>query len=153
VEKGVEVRARGNFLKNASTVREAITAALELLPDNGYLAVQAYVDRTSFPQVAGVRDLVAARAGRPVTFGWGPRFLHSTGQFHKGGPTVGVFIQILQVPRGDVEIPGRPFTFGELIRAQADGDASVLESLGRPVLTVTLTDPDEQLVTLFEAFN
>jgi len=153
VEKGVEVRARGNFLKNASTVREAITAALEMLPVNGYLAVQAYVDRTSFPQVAGVRDLVAARAGRPVTFGWGPRFLHSTGQFHKGGPTVGVFIQILQVPRGDVEIPGRPFTFGELIRAQADGDASVLESLGRPVLTVTLTDPDEQLVTLFEAFN
>jgi len=90
---------------------------------------------------AELRDLVAARTKRPVTFGWGPRFLHSTGQFHKGGPAVGVFLQITQTPMEDLAIPGRPFTFGQLITYQAAGDASVLADHGRPVLTLTLTDP------------
>jgi len=88
-----------------------------------------------------------------VTFGWGPRFLHSTGQFHKGGPAVGVFIQILQIPTSDVAIPDMPFTFGQLISAQAADDADVLASLGRPVLTLTLTDSTSDLTPLFEAFN
>jgi glucose-6-phosphate isomerase len=88
-----------------------------------------------------------------VTFGWGPRFLHSTGQFHKGGPAVGVFIQILQNPEGDVVIPERPFTFGQLIAAQAAGDANVLAEHGRPVLTLTLTNPNKELEALFAAFN
>ncbi|MBU6265597.1 MAG: hypothetical protein KGM14_05305, partial [Actinomycetales bacterium] len=80
-DKGIEVRAHGD-LGDAKTVRQAITAVLEQLPADGYVSVQAYVDRANYPQLHGVRDLVAARAGRPVTFGWGPRFLHSTGQFH-----------------------------------------------------------------------
>ncbi|MDH6533104.1 glucose-6-phosphate isomerase [Aurantimicrobium minutum] len=149
---GIEVRAHGD-LGDASTVREAITAVLEQLPADGYVSIQAYVDRANFPEVAGVRDLVAARAGRPVTFGWGPRFLHSTGQFHKGGPAVGVFIQILQAPEGDVVIPERPFTFGQLIAAQAAGDANVLAEHGRPVLTLTMTNPNKELEALFAAFN
>jgi glucose-6-phosphate isomerase len=151
-DRGIEVRALGN-LAGATTVREAVTAVLEQLPEHGYVSVQAYIDRVDYPQVSGVRDLIAARAGRPVTFGWGPRFLHSTGQFHKGGPAVGVFIQILQTPEFDVAIPERPFTFGELIAAQAAGDANVLAEHGRPVLTLTLTDPDAQMLALFEAFN
>lgn len=153
VDNGIEVRAHGDFLGSAKTVRAAISAALMGIPEHGYLSVQAYVDRATYPQLDGVRELVAARAGRPVTFGWGPRFLHSTGQFHKGGPAVGVFIQILQSPAQDLEIPGRPFTFGQLIEAQAAGDANVLAQLGRPVLTLTLTRPELQLVSLFEAFN
>ncbi len=153
VENGIEVRAQGNFLGSASTVRDAITAALSTLAKDGYLSVQAYVDRVSYPQLSGVRDLVAARSGRPVTFGWGPRFLHSTGQFHKGGPAVGVFVQILQSPARDLQVPERPFTFGQLIAAQAAGDAAVLAAHGRPVLTLTLTHPDDQMVALFEAFN
>jgi glucose-6-phosphate isomerase len=153
VENGIEVRAHGDFLGGASTVREAITAALSSLPKDGYLSVQAYVDRVASPQLFGVRDLVAARSGRPVTFGWGPRFLHSTGQFHKGGPAVGVFIQILQAPNRDLHIPDSPFTFGQLIAAQAAGDAAVLADHGRPVLTLTLTNPGAQMVALFEAFN
>ena len=76
-----------------------------------------------------------------MTFGWGPRFLHSTGQFHKGGPRVGVFLQITTTEPVDVTIPERPFTFGELIRAQAAGDASVLEQHGMPVLRLNLTEP------------
>lgn len=152
VNHGIEVRAHGD-LGDAKTVREAISAVLEQLPSDGYVSVQAYVDRVNYPEVFGVRDLVAARAGRPVTFGWGPRFLHSTGQFHKGGPATGVFIQILQNVSEDLEIPERPFTFGQLIAAQAAGDAEVLAQHGRPVLTLTLTNPNKELEKLFEAFN
>jgi glucose-6-phosphate isomerase len=152
VDHGIEVRSHVP-LGDAKTAREAITAALELLPADGYVSVQAYLDREAYPQAYGVRDLVAARAGRPVTFGWGPRFLHSTGQFHKGGPAVGVFIQILQTPSEDLTIDERPFTFGELIEAQAAGDAQVLAHHGRPVITLTLTNPDAQLEHLFAAFN
>lgn len=79
-------------------------------------------------------------SGRPVTFGWGPRFLHSTGQFHKGGPAIGVFLQVTAAPAEDLSIPDRPFTFGELISAQAAGDAQVLAGHGRPVLRLHLTE-------------
>ncbi|MEN9751583.1 MAG: hypothetical protein RLZZ600_630 [Actinomycetota bacterium] len=150
---GVEVRAHGSFLGHAKTLREAVTALLEAVPSDGYVSVQAYIDRVALPQLSGVRQLVAARAGRPVTFGWGPRFLHSTGQFHKGGPAVGAFIQILQTAETDLQIPERPFTFGQLIAAQAAGDANVLADHGRPVLTLTLPAGADDLTALFEAFN
>ena len=65
-----------------------------------------------------------------TTFGYGPRFLHSTGQFHKGGPAVGAFLQIVDEPQEDLEVPGEPYTFGTLIRAQADGDLQTLRSHG-----------------------
>jgi glucose-6-phosphate isomerase len=87
-----------------------------------------------------------------VTFGWGPRFLHSTGQYHKGGHPEGVFLQITAAHPTDVEIPDRPFTFGTLISAQAAGDANVLAERGRPVLRLHLTDPANgvrQLLSLF----
>ena len=113
--------------------------------------MQAYLDRTAVPQLAGIRELIAADTGRPTTFGWGPRFLHSTGQYHKGGPATGVFVQILGSGEIDLEIPGRPFTFGQLIAAQAAGDADVLVAHGRPVITLTLTDPQADVLSLFEA--
>ena len=75
-----------------------------------------------------------------MTFGWGPRFLHSTGQFHKGGPAIGVFLQVTAAAADDLAIPDRPFSFGELIAAQAAGDAQVLSDHGRPVLRLHLTD-------------
>ena len=100
-----------------------------------------------------LRDVLAARAKRPVTFGWGPRFLHSTGQFHKGGPAVGVFLQITQDPEEDLAIPDSPFTFGQLIQYQAAGDASVLADHGRPVLTLTLTDPKSDIAVLAGALG
>jgi glucose-6-phosphate isomerase len=147
------VRTTGSFLGDASTLDGAVDALLAQLGPDGYVSVQAYVDRLALPQLAGIRDLLAAKAGRPVTFGWGPRFLHSTGQFHKGGPAVGVFLQITAAAPEDLEIPDRPFTFGQLIQAQAAGDASVLGEHGRPVLTLTLTNPEADVVSLFEAVN
>lgn len=138
-EAAIEVR--GAVADGAHDLRSAIEALLTTVPENGYIAIHAYADRTALRSLEALRDAVAARTGRPTTFGWGPRFLHSTGQFHKGGPAVGVFLQVLTSGGEDLAIPGRPFTFGELITAQAAGDAAVLVEHGRPVLTLTLTDP------------
>ena len=137
---GIEVRASGPLTLSGDTLASAVDALLATLPADGYLSVQAYLDRVAHPEVADLRDLLAARAKRPVTFGWGPRFLHSTGQFHKGGPAVGVFLQLVTTGEPDLEIPDRPFTFGQLIQAQAAGDASVLADHGRPVLSLTVPD-------------
>ena len=121
---------------------------LDAVGPDGYLAVQAYLDRIGHPEFAELRDALAAAVRRPVTFGWGPRFLHSTGQYHKGGPANGVFLQLVGAGGDDLEIPGRPFTFGQLIQAQAAGDASVLAEHGRPVLTLTVSDPAAALAAI-----
>ena len=139
IDGSIEVRG-GDWLGSAATAEEAVRALLDTLQPDSYLSVQAYFDRLAFAQLEGVRDELAAVTGRPVTFGWGPRFLHSTGQFHKGGPAIGVFLQVTAASAEDVAIPERPFTFGELIAAQAAGDAQVLEGHGRPVLRLHLTD-------------
>ena len=141
-DEGIEVRASGGLTISEHTLSGAISALLAELSPVGYVALQAYLDRVHHPEFAALRDVVAAKAKRPVTFGWGPRFLHSTGQFHKGGPAIGVFLQITAeyTEAEDLAIPDRPFTFGQFIQAQAAGDASVLADRGRPVLTLTLRD-------------
>lgn len=141
VADGVEVRAAGGLETAEHSLAGAIDALLGQLGQDGYVAVQAYLDRIANPEYAELRDAIAARVARPVTFGWGPRFLHSTGQYHKGGPANGVFLQIVGSAARDLEIPERPFTFGQLIQAQAAGDASVLADHGRPVLSLTVADP------------
>ena len=74
-----------------------------------------------------------------------------TEKFHKGGPAVGVFLQLVAAAHPELPIPGRPFTFGQLIRAQADGDASVLAELGRPVLSLALTEVDAGIQRVIDA--
>ncbi|MDZ4045778.1 MAG: glucose-6-phosphate isomerase [Rhodoglobus sp.] len=147
----IEVRGTADVVAGATDLAGAISALLSHLSDDGYVAIQAYVDRVAHPGLAALRDELAARAKRPVTFGWGPRFLHSTGQFHKGGPAVGVFLQLTTVEDEDLQIPDRPFTFGQLIRAQADGDASVLADHGRPVLSLTLRNPAASIPLVLDA--
>ncbi|MDO7868386.1 glucose-6-phosphate isomerase [Nocardioides jiangxiensis] len=145
----IEVHATRGLLDGTQEARAAVAALLaQVDPAHGYLAVMAYLDRVAHADLAAVRDSLATRLGRPVTFGWGPRFLHSTGQFHKGGAPVGVFLQITATPVTDVEIPDRPFTFGQYIQAQAAGDAVVLGEHGRPVLRLHLTDLDAGLEQL-----
>jgi hypothetical protein len=150
-EGGIEVRGSAGLLGNAQSVSAAIDALLAHIGPDNYLAVQAYVDRHANRELSKLRDLLAEKTGRPVTFGWGPRFLHSTGQYHKGGPAIGVFLQITATAATDLEIPDSPFSYGYLIQAQAAGDASVLADHGRPVLTLTLTDPAQDLAALFSA--
>lgn len=153
VADGVEVRVSDPALAESGTVAGVLAALWSRVPADGYVSLQAYVNRLELAQLSGLRELVAADTGRPTTFGWGPRFLHSTGQYHKGGPATGVFLQIIERTDVDLEIPGRPFTFGQLIQAQAAGDASVLAEAahGRPVVTLTLTDPQVEVLSLFEA--
>ena len=140
VDDGIEVRATDGLLGDITTVEGAIAALLDSLDPKGYLSVMAYLDRMRDSSLAAVRAPLARRLERPVTFGWGPRFLHSTGQFHKGGTPFGSFLQITGAVAEDLAIPDRPFTFGELITAQAAGDAGVLASKGRPVLRLHVPD-------------
>ena len=78
-----------------------------------------------------------------------PRYLHSTGQIHKGGPKNGAFIQITQQPSIDLDIPGENYTFGELAAAQALGDVKALTELGLPVLHIHLKNPEVRLLQIF----
>ncbi len=136
VDGGIEL-----FGSTAGSVEQAVAELLgEIDPHHGYLAIQAYLDRVDLASFAEVRESAAARTGRPVTFGWGPRFLHSTGQYHKGGTPIGVFLQITCEPQHDLAVPGRDFTFGGFIASQAAGDAQVLRGHERPVLTLHLRD-------------
>jgi glucose-6-phosphate isomerase len=124
-------------------VLDAVSALLGRIDaHHGYLSVQAYLDRHRDAALADVRPALAERTGRPVTFGWGPRFLHSTGQYHKGGPATGVFLQVTNGPAADLEVPGRPFTFDQFLTAQAVGDGQVLADKGRPVLRLHLDGPN-----------
>jgi len=151
----IEVRALGgDWLAGATTVTGAVDSLLSRLdPGQGYISIMAYLDRLADAPLAGARRTIADRTGAPTTFGWGPRFLHSTGQYHKGGPANGVYLQITTAPQEDLAIPGRTFTFGDFIAAQAAGDAQVLADRGRPVLRLHLTDHETGLAQLTRALG
>jgi glucose-6-phosphate isomerase len=151
----VEVRVLGEgWADGAGTLVEAVEALLRQLdPEQGYVAVMAYLDRLRYADLASARRALAVRTKRPVTFGWGPRFLHSTGQLHKGGPPVGVYLQVTGAAEPDLGVSGRDYTFGRLIAAQAAGDARVLADHGRPVLRVHLTDVEAGIAALQEALG
>src|SRR6266511_968772 len=108
-----------------------------------YVALMAYLDPTAQAEATlqrtrtGIRN--ATRAA--TTLGFGPRFLHSTGQYHKGGPNTGRFVQLVDRPTTDMEVPGREYPFGTLIAAQAAGDAEALEAKGRRVVRIGLDGP------------
>ncbi|MCB0977376.1 MAG: hypothetical protein KDB02_07945, partial [Acidimicrobiales bacterium] len=115
---------------------------LSAVQPGDYIAIQAYVDPQD-PMVDTLSELrVALRDALKVatTFGFGPRFLHSTGQLHKGGPPTGVFLQIVGRNSSDAEIPGRDFTFAELEQAQADGDLLTLHRHGLRVVRTTVDE-------------
>ena len=145
VDGPVTVYASDGWLpEGTDSVAGAVEALLGRLDgETGYLAVQAYLDRHRDAALAEVRDTLAVRTGRPVTFGWGPRFLHSTGQYHKGGPPTGVYLQVTGQPQADLAVPDRPFTFHEFLTAQAVGDGRVLAGHDRPVLRLHVGSPDD----------
>jgi glucose-6-phosphate isomerase len=147
----VEVFGDATLLAGMTTLAQVVEALVRAVPPLGYLAVQAYLDRFADAPAAAVRPALAALTPRPVTFGWGPRFLHSTGQYHKGGPPLGVFLQVTGVVHEDVPVPGREFTLGRLQLAQAVGDGRVLAGRGRPVVRLHLTDRPAGLAALLAA--
>jgi glucose-6-phosphate isomerase len=105
-----------------------------------YVAVMAYLPPSQALDgaVAELRAAVRAGTGAATTFGYGPRFLHSTGQLHKGGPATGRFLQLVDAPGRDAEIPGAGYSFGTLIAAQAAGDLETLRACGLPAERIVL---------------
>jgi glucose-6-phosphate isomerase len=149
----IEVSSLGLDLSDITGVPTALVKILGQLAEDGYISVHAYMNRIADVDAEALRDALSSVADRPTTFGWGPRFLHSTGQYHKGGPRQGVFIQLVTKSNDDLQVPGRDFTFGELIASQAAGDAMVLAELGRPVLTFTLNNPVEDFNNILRAIG
>jgi glucose-6-phosphate isomerase len=121
---------------------------------NAYVALQAFIEPTAARDeaLARIRRLVRDRIGRATTAGYGPRFLHSTGQLHKGGAPIGLFLQLTADHPADMPIPDWPYTFGQLIDAQAAGDFATLESHDLPIVRVHLgADVDGGLAALERA--
>ena len=125
-------------LQGASTVNGVLMAHLSRVQLNDYVAINAYVERTDAVHQVFQRIRTRIRDAKKVatTLGYGPRFLHSTGQLHKGGPNSGVFIQITCDDAEDLPIPDEPYTFGVLKAAQALGDMKSLTSRNRRVIRV-----------------
>jgi transaldolase / glucose-6-phosphate isomerase len=105
-----------------------------------YVAIQAFVDPGRQDELDPLVDRARAETGCVVTHGFGPRYLHSTGQLHKGGPNTGLFVQVVDEPGDELPIPGRKLGFRRLIQAQAAGDLSSLEERGRRIVRVRLED-------------
>jgi transaldolase / glucose-6-phosphate isomerase len=118
---------------------QSLDELLEAASPRDYVCIQAFIDPAREAELEPLIDR-AALTGCVVTHGLGPRYLHSTGQLHKGGPPEGRFIQILDDPGDELAIPDRPFGFGKLIRAQADGDLASLRERGRPIVRVNLEE-------------
>jgi glucose-6-phosphate isomerase len=139
----------------ASELAARLGAELKTRHAPEYIAVQAFIAPSSSRDTAieGLRRTLA-RTGCATTAGYGPRFLHSTGQLHKGGPPTGVFLQLTSGHPTDRPIPGWPYTFGQLIDAQARGDREALASHDRPVIHVDLgADVDAGLAALGKALE
>jgi transaldolase / glucose-6-phosphate isomerase len=146
LEEGKSVQTSDGFSvfsssgANGSTLAEVLKNFLTEAKPNGYVAINAYLPRNEemIKQLQDMRDAIRAKTGNAVTAGFGPRFQHSTGQFHKGGSANALFLVITAEPAADFEVPTQGLTFGTLIRAQALGDYEALIEAGRKVLRVHL---------------
>jgi hypothetical protein len=139
-DKTNEVLATGDepALDPESSVDELLAQAKE----GDYMCVQAFVEpsEANDGRIADLVRKLRRRSGLVVTHGYGPRYLHSTGQLHKGGPNTGLFLQVVDDPGDELAIPGRPFGFRRLIRSQAAGDFASLKERGRRVARVHLEE-------------
>ena len=113
-----------------------------------YFAILAYLPRTDNNEVLKLIQLISNKANKPVTFGWGPRYLHSTGQLHKGGQPNGCFVQITSEVESELAVPGESFKFSDLIEAQALGDALAITERRLPLIRIHLRNNNSALKQL-----
>ena len=118
-----------------------------------YFAVMAYLTRGTEDEITKLRSIISNKTNMPTTFGWGPRFLHSTGQFHKGGQQNGAFIQITADSQVDVHIPNQTYSFAQLIMAQALGDAKALTERDLPLIRLHLKNRSAGITKLLTELN
>jgi transaldolase / glucose-6-phosphate isomerase len=139
-DKTNEVLATGKepALEPEGSVEELLAHAKE----GDYACVQAFIEPTADNdrRIAGLVERLRRESGLVVTHGYGPRYQHSTGQLHKGGPNTGLFLQLIDDEGDELPIPGKPFGFRRLIRAQAAGDLETLKERGRRVARVRLEE-------------
>ena len=138
-DKTNEVLAAGDVTLEPEGSIDELVEGVEP-PD--YICIQAFVDPTAGNEarIAQLAGSLQERSGCVVTRGFGPRYLHSTGQLHKGGPANGVFLQIVEDYGAELQIPGKPFGFAQLIRAQAAGDFESLRERGRRIARVKMEE-------------
>jgi glucose-6-phosphate isomerase len=151
-DAGMDVLALG-FKTSARSLSGSLEDLFAFAGPDSYVSIHCYLNRERHANCSGLREIVAASSNRPTTFGWGPRFLHSTGQYHKGGPKHGVFLQIVSGDGDDLPIPGREFGYRQLIDSQSIGDAKVLASGGAKVLVLRLENVDSGIRSLFQVFE
>ena len=132
--------ANRQALAGAASLSHAVAAHLSRVRTGDYVAINAYLERTPAVHEALQRIRAAIRDAKRVatTLGYGPRFLHSTGQLHKGGPASGVFLQVTVDQGEDLDIPDEPYSFGTLVAAQALGDMKSLSTRNRRVIRIHL---------------
>ena len=128
-------------------VEHSLTELLAHANNGQYLSIMAYVVESTETDkhISDFRKKVIERYGIATTFGYGPRFLHSTGQLHKGGPRSGLSLQLTVDHTNDLPIPGKPYTFGMLTNAQAMGDLEVLQQSGRSVINIHSPNGDSAI--------
>jgi hypothetical protein len=126
--------------KVGASLPETLAEFLGLGRAGDYVALMAYLteEKATDDALQALRLSLRDHLQLATTVGYGPRFLHSTGQFHKGGPNTGLFLQLTADDQADVPIPNRPYTFGVLRRAQALGDLQALRKHGRRVIRIHL---------------
>ena len=134
-----------------SSIKESLLEMISQTADDGYISVMAYLDRRDDVALEELRALIATASGRPTTFGWGPRFMHSTGQFHKAGQPNGTFIQITGEVDCDFDIPGRDFSFATLVAAQGLGDGRALAKRQYPLLRLHLKNRSAGIEEILKA--
>jgi len=125
-----------SFKKGKAKISEVIKYFTDQFAVGDYFAVMAYLNRSEKADslLQELREILRSKFKSATTVGFGPRFLHSTGQFHKGGPDKGMFIQIVCDDKTDIEIPGKDFSFSILKQAQSEGDFESLQKHDRRVL-------------------
>ena len=133
----------------------AVGDLLNQLKEGDYFALLAFIEMNQAHRSAleAIRGLVRDRKKVATTVGFGPRYLHSTGQAHKGGPNSGVFLLITCDDREDLPVPGQKYTFGTIKLAQARGDFEVLAARGRRLLRIHLPDVESGLRTLHSVLH
>lgn len=134
-----------------ASIKESLLEMIAKTSDDGYICIMAYLDRRDDVALEELRALIASASGRPTTFGWGPRFMHSTGQFHKAGQPNGTFIQITGEVDCDFEIPGRDFSFATLVAAQGLGDGKALAKRQYPLLRLHLKNRSAGIEEILKA--
>jgi len=145
--------ADAKALMGATTLEACLKTHFARVKPGDYVALLAFIERnaSNTAELDAIRAVIRDKTGAAACLGFGPRFLHSTGQAYKGGPNTGVFLQITGDYAHDIAVPGKGYSFGAVIDAQAAGDLAVLAERGRRALRVHLHDVPEGLRALRRA--